>query len=278
MKQLAKNIIKTALPKVYNHINAQNNRKLFQQKFAAFQQKIGQQLYPNNNIKVLTGPFKGVRYFNEIVWGSITPKWLGSYECELWTTIENIIQRPYHQIIDVGCAEGYYVVGLAHQMPDTQFFAFDIDPFSRKQLQRLIQLNAVEKSVNIGKKLRHQTITQIINAGRTLLICDIEGYEMELLQTEKCSALKQVDILVELHDLEGKRKIQDALMARFRETHHIQIIPSRDRTAWIEQHHTLPIFDALNPAELKQATDEQRAMPQNWLWMECLANHQNQAS
>jgi len=41
-------------------------------------------------------------------------KLLGFYEQPLQPYIEQVIQTGYPTIINIGCAEGYYAVGLAH--------------------------------------------------------------------------------------------------------------------------------------------------------------------
>src|SRR5436190_882004 len=64
--------------------------------------------------KVLGGIFKGLQYprFESSGSGLVT-KLLGSYENELHPFIQQLGANKYTEIIDIGCAEGYYAVGLA---------------------------------------------------------------------------------------------------------------------------------------------------------------------
>src|SRR6478672_6897407 len=60
------------------------------------------------------GPFKGMKYPGvNSVGSALIPKLLGSYERELHPLIDSICAGQYDQVVDIGCAEGYYAVGLA---------------------------------------------------------------------------------------------------------------------------------------------------------------------
>ena len=57
----------------------------------------------------------------------------------------------------------------------------------------------------------------------TLVFCNIEGAELELLDPEIAPALKSMDIIVESHEC-LRAGITDALITRFTATHDIQLI------------------------------------------------------
>jgi predicted O-methyltransferase YrrM len=86
-------------------------------------------------------------YLDETVWGPITPKWLGCYELELHDIVETAIACRYDRVIDVGCAEGYYAVGFAWRMPETEVITFDIDPIARRQTRRLAAMAGVSTTI-----------------------------------------------------------------------------------------------------------------------------------
>jgi protein-L-isoaspartate O-methyltransferase len=86
---------------------------------------------------VLTGPFAGVLYLNEPVWGAITLRWIGSHESCLWDVVREIIAKRYESILDVGCAEGYYAAGLCRASPASTVHAYDLDRDSLSQVERL---------------------------------------------------------------------------------------------------------------------------------------------
>jgi methylase of polypeptide subunit release factors len=71
-------------------------------------------------------------HVSEGVCSILVPKLLGSYEAELHPVLDQVIRNNYETIIDVGCAEGYYAVGLALSLPTTHVHAFDIDSRARE--------------------------------------------------------------------------------------------------------------------------------------------------
>src|SRR5215204_4418004 len=68
---------------------------------------------------VQEGPFAGMRYLSETR-DPILPKLVGSYEAEIQPWIRAAITQRYRRVIDVGCAEGYYAVGMALALPDAK--------------------------------------------------------------------------------------------------------------------------------------------------------------
>lgn len=241
------------------------NRKYFKKRFYAFQNKIEQKLYPDGNIKILYGPFKDVKYFNKIVWGVITTKWIGSYEDELHEIINKIIKyKKYKTIIDIGSAEGYYTTGFASKLPDTNVFSFEIDPFARKMQQKLTNLNKLY-NIKIGKECTFNTFSRLIN-NKTLIICDIEGEEYNLLNPKKAPSLLEADILVELHLLNGSiENMLEAIKTRFLKTHHVNIIKQEEKN--ITKYNQI-INNKLSDTELMESIDEGRGFFQYWLWLE----------
>ena len=78
------------------------------------------------DLTVRNGPFRGMRYPERASVGSaLVPKLLGSYERELQPVLEDILAREHSEIVDIGCAEGYYAVGLALRLPAARVFAYD---------------------------------------------------------------------------------------------------------------------------------------------------------
>ena len=63
------------------------------------------------------GPFAGMTYVRGVSCANTISRLLGSYEAELHPVVEQVISRSYPTVIDVGCAEGYYAIGLARRSP-----------------------------------------------------------------------------------------------------------------------------------------------------------------
>lgn len=268
MKKVIRAALERRLPGLYNIIHVTRNRRVFKRKFSQLHSTFKELLFSDNSdIHVLTGPFKGMHYFDEIVWGSITPKWLGSYEAELHAVIHAILERRYQTIIDVGCAEGYYAVGLTRFSPGSKVFAFDTDFISRKQIARLSALNNVTDRLEVRTFCGHADL-EALRVGSTLVVCDIEGFEGQLLDPEKAPALRRCDILVEVHETpDDATDMEKLLHSRFAPSHKIERLSATTRDAWVQAHRKeLP--GNLSIETLLQATEENRASGRVWLWMQ----------
>jgi hypothetical protein len=265
MKKLLKSIIYATAPGLGNYITAVRNRRHFRTIDQGFQGEVASKIFKGTPIEVLSGPFKGLKYINETVWGPITPKWMGSYEEELHGIVEQIIQSNYDTIIDVGSAEGYYVAGLAKRMPKARVYSFDVDSISRRQQSDIIKLNNLT-NVTIGKYCHHSDLDTLIT-NNTLVICDIEGYEYDLLDLTKSKKLAQADVLVEVHPFGDKTlaDVEATLKNRFKATHHIEHIQQKKRQS-IDYHMTQK--QLLTEAEFMRCVDEYRNFAdQTWFWM-----------
>lgn len=169
--------------------------------------------------KVQTGPFAGMDFLDRVSEGAYIPKLLGSYEAELHGVIEQICATPYDTVVNVGCAEGYYAVGLARRMPDSRIHAFDSDPSAQLLCGELAAMNGVADRVEIGGELTGPDVAAFA-AGRVFLLCDIEGAEVDLLDPARFPALRAMDLLVEIHCM-SDAWTSDVLYPRFEESHAI---------------------------------------------------------
>ena len=209
---------------------------------------------------VQTGPFKGMRYATRATEGARIARILGCYEATLAPVIEEVIARAYPLVIDVGSAEGYYVVGLATRMADTRILARDENPKAQESCAALAKANDVADQVEVGGLMDHADF-DICKDQETLVICDIEGAEDALLDPAKAPGLLHADILVECHDcmIPG---LSDRIAKRFAATHKIT------RFERATESHALPAWmDRLSDLDRAIALWEWRAGPTPWLWM-----------
>jgi hypothetical protein len=251
-------------PRLLALVRAYRARRMFT-RYAAFQREIARKLYGIDAIRVLSGPFAGMRYLNAVVHGCITPRWIGSMESELHKAAEEAIVRTPGVVINLGSAEGYYAVGFAWRLPDTHVFAFDVDPWSRRTLKELAALNGAT-NVHISSWCRHGTLQRALRDGHGLVWCDIEGGEYQLLDATKVPALAFTDLIVELHaadtiDVDAGEAL---FRARFSATHVIEKIAIRGRNVADWQ----PLIRGrLTDDELRACMNEHRGEPQKWLVM-----------
>jgi methylase of polypeptide subunit release factors len=111
------------------------------------------------------------------VGSALFPKLLGSYERELHPWIERICRGQYTEIIDVGCAEGYYAVGLARRLPNVKVYAYDIDADARQLCKAMARLNGIADRVTVRGACDAEELLSIPISGRGLIISDCGGYE-----------------------------------------------------------------------------------------------------
>ena len=210
---------------------------------------------------VAAGPFAGMAYSVKASEGGRAPRLLGTYEASLHPVIETVIARAYPQVIDIGCGEGYYAVGLARRMPGARVHAHDTDPAARALCATLARANGVEGRVMIGAEVTHADLA-LCERAPTFVLCDIEGGEGQLLDPALAPGLTAADILVEVH--EGSRPgLLDSLTQRFTPTHRVTRI---DRSLRAD---LLPDWaEDLSDLDRLLLLWEWRASPTPWLWME----------
>lgn len=178
------------------------------------------------DLVVKNGPFKGMKYPDFVARGSsIFPKLLGSYEGELDGLLNELLKKSYSEVIDVGCAEGYYAIGFALKIPCAVVYAYDTDDVSRDTCSNMAKINGVEDRVHVNTTCTAATLKDFKFANNCLIICDCEGYEKQLFTTENIANLNNCDVLIEIHDFEDKHT-GEYIQALFRSTHDIQIVDS----------------------------------------------------
>ncbi len=210
--------------------------------------------------KVLGGPFQGMQFVRQVSEGCCVPKLLGCYEEELHPYVEQAIARDYPRVLNIGVAEGYYAVGLARRLPRAEVFAFDIDQNAQRTCAAVARENGVEGRVHVGGLFRGEDFERYAGQ-RTLLVCDIEGAERELLDPERYPALQRMDVIVELHDclVPG---LSRQITQRFSSSHDITLVKQGGRAQPLP-----PLFDRLSHLDQLLAVWEWRSGPTPWAIM-----------
>lgn len=176
--------------------------------------------------KVMSGPFMGMIIPNQVSWGvgDNAPKILGCYEAELHAQIEKAIARQPDVIVNVGCAEGYYAIGLSQRLPEAKVYAFDISPEAQTICAAAAKENGASERITINGKCEAKNLIELAGDGKkALIVMDCEGGELELLDDNTASHLTNCDIIVECHDF-ANRAITPTLLSRFKAKHEIEII------------------------------------------------------
>jgi len=274
VKQYIKQILSFIAPKAASNWQEVRHRRHIHR----FEQQMGlpemtRTFIEQHGQHVLDGPFAGMAYVPQATGSALMPKLLGSYEAELHDVIEQIVAKDYAVIVDIGCAEGYYANGLAMRLPSTHIYAFDIDPEAQGLCREMARLNGVQEQVTVLGECRHRNLNALMTT-RSLIICDCEGYEAELLQPALVPAMAQADILVELHD-QVQPGLTSLVLNRFRETHNILMLTAVERNAA-----GYPQLRFSEPEKRRIAVSEFRSANQQWAFLQakCLSGPQAEKS
>jgi hypothetical protein len=179
---------------------------------------------------VQAGPFTGMAYPTGRVADidAAVPKLLGVYESEIAWVFERAIAQNVTTFVDIGCADGYYAVGMAHASPATTTFAYDISSSARELCSATAVASRVEPRVKVGSRFTVDALASLPTAG-ALVLCDIEGAETDLLDANAAAALAGCVAVVEVHEDE-RPGTGDRLRGAFAHTHRELTIAQQPRT------------------------------------------------
>lgn len=209
---------------------------------------------------IWSGPFAGMDYVRKSTEGALIPRLLGTYESELHPHFRAFADEGLDCVIDVGCAEGYYAVGLARMMPGVEVFAYDIDAAAREACVELAARNGVGDRVVVGGEFT-PTGFETFAGRRVLALVDAEGAEVDLLRPDLSPALAGVNLIVETHDVYRKGAL-DEMIARFSPTHDIVRVDQQPKTFDMP-----PFLRTMTQLDQLLAVWEWRLQPTPWLVM-----------
>ncbi|MBC2594771.1 hypothetical protein H5P28_10910 [Ruficoccus amylovorans] len=213
------------------------------------------------DMRVLGGPFAGLRYDGWKVAGSaLPPKLLGTYEKELYPAIEEIIRSQPSLIIDIGAAEGYYAVGLARALPQSRVVAFELRESARELLRDFAALHGVGERLSIHAGADQQTLLAAAEAQTGFILCDCEGAEFGLLTRPGLEALRSFSLLIEVHDFVDPAGA-DRLERELSQTHQVERIPFQPRRP-----EDFPVPSDLSNKAKMACLDEGRQKDCYWLY------------
>lgn len=233
----------------------------FRREQLRIENRLLERLVDDKETVIQSGAFAGMHYGTEAVGGAILPKIIGSYEHQLSDLIAGFPGRDYTRAVDIGSAEGYYVVGLARIMPGVKIFAFDIDPVAHELCRENAERNGVLEQVRFKPECTPTELSKVIES-KTLIVCDCEGFEAEILDPVLVPRLDQCDMLVELHDLIVPG-VSELIHQRFRHTHEITFFSETPRNP-----DAFPALRGLKDFEASLAMNEKRGGRMQWAFLE----------
>lgn len=265
-KEIAKQFLARMAPEAstrWHEIRHRNHIRRFEQKLGL--PELTDSFITQHGRSVLSGPFAGMVYVPQATGSALMPKLVGSYEAELHQLIEQIVITGYDTVIDVGCAEGYYAIGLALRLPETHVYAFDIDLEAQRLCRAMSHLNGVENRVTISGKCGNEDLNALLTK-KSLIVCDCEGFEAELLQPDLSSKLNHTDILVEFHE-HLNIGLTSLLLSRFHDTHYPTVITAVERNA-----NDYPQIRFTEPESRQLTVSEFRVNGQQWAFLKSIVS------
>jgi hypothetical protein len=217
--------------------------------------------------RAVAGPFRGMRIeLSPLSSRHLLGYILGSQELELRDAINDIVARGYRTIINVGAADGYYAVGLAVRSPQARVEAFEALPELHPLIERTAAANGVAGRISIDGTCTPGLLRARLaeSAAPTLIVMDIEGGEVELLDRHEIPQLTRADILVETHDA-FVAGATETLIGRFGTTHEITCYAARPRTLEDFPSDFLPSLRRWFPGLAVELMNERRTGLQRWL-------------
>lgn len=209
------------------------------------------------------GIFKGMKLLKKSKWGDgdLGGKLMGIYENELFPIIEQAIADEHDLIINYGCAEGVYGIGMAMKLPNSKIVMFDIDQDLldiAKENAKLNNVNNVEFSSNCNNTEYFESL--LSQAKNPFVIMDCEGYEDFMLNLESVPTLSRTSLIVEMHDF-MKPGLTNNLVYKFNETHSLEGF-----TQGSKDYHIEPILE-LSDTDKLILLNENRPCTMNWVYM-----------
>jgi len=140
--------------------------------------ELEKKLYFDFGGKVLGGVFKGMNYLPTSRGSLLMPKLLGTYEQEMASVLVDKAKNV-ESFLDIGCAEGYYVAGIAAKYPRVKSIGVDIDFNSTVLTSILCKINDVEGATFVTQDLAC-SLNEL--SGNVLVLVDVDGDEIETIK------------------------------------------------------------------------------------------------
>lgn len=211
--------------------------------------------------RVMSGNFRGMRLMGL----PVAPELLGTYERELSDVVRELVQRSFGRVVNVGARDGYYAVGLALLLPHAQVWAFEWDDEARGTLAETARANRVADRVQVRGYCDAPALAVALAEGTgVLLVCDIDGGEVPLLDPALVPALTRATILVECHG-PPKPPSEPLLVMRFLPTHDVRRVALEARLLAQLPSGVAEPWRSRMPATMEALLQEHRIVEQSWL-------------
>jgi glycosyltransferase involved in cell wall biosynthesis len=225
--QLARDFVRRHAPGLVAD-RARRYQRRFRERYGVTE--VARQFVGDGPAIVREGPFQGLRYPAHRLGDVDAPvaKLLGTYERELHPVIVSALNGGVTTFIDVGCADGYYAVGMPHSHHQMISYAFDLSRSARDLCREVARVNDEEPRMRIGKRFSSAALDSIDPTG-AFVLCDIEGAERQLFDRDLVARLRRSTVVIEVHDQAPSSSLSHYLGALFEPSHAIERVDQQPR-------------------------------------------------
>ena len=222
---------------------------------------LGHDLATLKNFTVQNGFFTGLIVPPKTSWGDdIMPKILGTYEEELFPVFESLKDCYFSALINIGCADGFFAVGLAQRLQFKKVFAIDISSDALEICKENRAANGVTTPFDYMLSIDRTGLEQILaEKPGSLVLCDCEGFELELFDGIDAKSIEQAHFIIECHDFVD-RTITERIENALRPTHDLTLIEEGARNP-----NAFPDLKPLSNSDRWQAMNELRPETMHWI-------------
>lgn len=263
MKQRLKKILTTLFPVWSLTLQSIRSRRLIEHQCRLLGlTRTAEDLAEACDNKIVNGIFTGMMLSPDLFPQHLAPKYLGTYEDELSVFVQWCIKQNPDAIVNVGCAEGYYAVGLATRLPITPIFAFDADPKARHATSAHARLNKLD-NVNVDGVVSARELDILLGKfSNPLLILDCEGCEKEFIYLKRVNNILHSYLLIELHP-NVHENIQKELQFELSNTHQCHLVlPKKNKPI---PKNCEKYLSNLHREAVPFLTDERRGQSNRWI-------------
>ncbi|MGB7430894.1 MAG: hypothetical protein WA921_00305 [Ahrensia sp.] len=231
-----------------------------------YRKRAAKKVYAAMNNTVKYGPFAGLKFSggSHISDTSLALKALGLYETEV---VDHLLSlTTCDALINLGAGDGYFPVAMARAGYINKALAFEMNEEGRRAIAANAALNGVAEQIAIhGAADANLTATLAalgVEPAKTMVLCDIEGAEYDVLDQALIDGLAAAHFVIELHPFmvaDGEAR-ESAMAARFSATHDVSIIKAQPRD-WRD----LEEVEALHDLERALVTSEGRKLLARWM-------------
>ena len=154
-----------------------DTKKLLRAALTFHRVKLEQDEQESGDLFVQSGLFQGVKLYPHAIASQLLPKIQGTYEKE----VQDFLSRfsfMFDRFLDVGCAEGYYLAGVA-SWKSIPCMGIDINVRARDAFEYLSAMPGLEKLLSFS-----MDIGDVVHflSGRLACLVDVDGGEIDVIE------------------------------------------------------------------------------------------------